>query len=61
MGSSKGTVKAKWVGTFIGEMTDGTELIPGETVVEIGRDEAEASDHWQVQGAASTPTKGDDD
>lgn len=46
-----GTVKAKWVGTYEAELPDGTQLVPGETVVELPRDEAEGSDNWAVQGA----------
>lgn len=48
------TVKAKWVGTYEAELPDGTQLVPGETVVEIGRDEAESSDNWEpVKGKSS--------
>ena len=32
---ASGTVKATWVGSYQGELPDGTQLVPGETVVEI--------------------------
>lgn len=45
------TVKATWVGPFEAELSDGTHCVPGETVVEIGAAEAEASDHWETKGS----------
>lgn len=41
------TVEATWVGTYRARLEDGTELIPGETVVEISAGEAEESEHWR--------------
>ena len=55
---ASGTVKAKWVGTYEAELPDGTQLVPGETVVDLPRDEAEGSDNWQV--ASGSSKKGDD-
>jgi hypothetical protein len=43
-------VKARWVGTYEAQLTDGTVLVPGETVAEIPPGEAEASDNWEVVG-----------
>lgn len=39
-------IKAVWIGPAGHVLYDGTPLIPGETVVEIGAFEA-SSDHWQ--------------
>ena len=52
------TVKAKWVGPYEAELPDGTPLIPGETLVELGGDEAEASDNWEI--VKGRPTKSDE-
>lgn len=50
-------VKATWEGPFNGTVTlpDGTSttLVSGETVVEIGEDEAKTSAYWQPVRAAS--------
>lgn len=44
-------IKAVWIGPAGQVLYDGTPLIPGETVVEIGAFEGK-SDHWQpVKGA----------
>lgn len=48
------SVKATWVAPFVGELPDGTQLIPNETVVEIPAGEAEASDHWRAAGSGSS-------
>ena len=45
---ASGTVKAKWVASYEAELPDGTALVPGETIVEISKDEAEVSDNWEV-------------
>ena len=50
-------VKAKWVGTFRAFLEDGTELIPGETVVEIPAGEAEESAHWAPQSSRQSKSK----
>lgn len=44
------TVKARWVGPYRAILETGLtkiDLIPGETVVEIGAGEADQSDNWQ--------------
>lgn len=41
-------VEARWIGTCESTLIDSTVLIPGETVVEIGVDEALASANWEV-------------
>lgn len=41
------TVHALWVAPFVGLTTDKTELVPRESVVEIGVHEAVQSDFWQ--------------
>ncbi len=53
------TVKATWNGPFEAELPGHAEpLVPGESVVEIPREEAEASDNWKVGGRAqSRPQK----
>jgi hypothetical protein len=43
-------VNAKWVAGYPARLVDGTELIPGETVVAIPKSEAEESDNWEPQG-----------
>ena len=53
-------VNAKWVGPYEAQLPDGTVLVPGETVVEIGEGEARASDNWQPTGGP-TPKKKDED
>lgn len=45
------TVKAIWQGPFEAELPDRTVLVPGQTVVEIPREEAEGSDYWKVTEA----------
>lgn len=40
-------VKARWVAGFDAVLA-GQPLLPGETVVEIGADEAHASDCWEI-------------
>jgi hypothetical protein len=53
------TVKARWVASYKAELPDGTELVPGETVVEgLPRAEAEDSDNWELVGGSK---KKDDD
>jgi hypothetical protein len=42
--------KALYVGEAGNCLSDGTPLIPGETVALVGRDEAENSDLWQPVG-----------
>jgi hypothetical protein len=54
----KGFVNAKWVASYEAELSDGTRLIPGETIIELGKDEAEQSDNWQPVKAA--PNAGGD-
>lgn len=49
-------VDAKWVAPFEAFLADGTALIPGESVVEISRGEAEQSTHWEVVSAGEGPT-----
>lgn len=45
--------KARWIAHYEAQLTDGTVLVPGETVVEIPKAEAEESDNWQpVRGSA---------
>lgn len=39
--------KALYVGEAGNCLTDGTELIPHETIALVGKDEAEASDLWE--------------
>lgn len=48
------TVTALWVGPFEVALPDGRRLAPGIDKHELGRDEAEASDYWQVQTPAKT-------
>lgn len=61
-------VQAKWVAGFEAQLSNGTILVPGETVVELSRGEAEGSDNWEVQGGRarkpeqpSESTDGSDD
>lgn len=52
-------IDAKWVGPYRAALPDGTELIPGESVVKVPEPEVKASENWQpVRGAAK---KGEDD
>lgn len=44
---ASGLVDARWVAPFEGELPDKTVLVPNETVVKVGKDEAEASDYWE--------------
>jgi hypothetical protein len=39
--------KALYVGEAGNALSDGTPLIPGETIALVGKDEAENSDLWQ--------------
>ena len=41
-------VDARWQGPHRGRLPDGTDLVPGETVVQVPRAEAMESDHWEV-------------
>lgn len=50
------TCKALWVAGFRAILPDGTELVPGETVVTMPRAEAEASDHWRPVGSRKPKT-----
>lgn len=53
-------IPARWVGTLAEHPTQGM-LVPGETVVPVPRDEADASDNWQPEpdpAAAKTAKKG---
>lgn len=50
------TVEALWVGPYEVSLPDGRRLTPGLSTCQVGRDEAEASDHWQpVKAKAPTP------
>lgn len=42
-----GLIDATWVGPSGYELSDGTPLEPGVTVVQISEGEATASDNWQ--------------
>lgn len=42
------SVKATWVGPSGHELFDGTMLVPGETVCEIGGDEARDNPYWKA-------------
>lgn len=42
-----GKIDALWVGPGGHVLADGTDLIPGETVVQISEGEAVESDNWQ--------------
>jgi hypothetical protein len=50
--------KALYVGEAGNCLSDGTALIPGETVCEVPKAEAQASDLWEPV-AKSTPTASD--
>lgn len=50
------TCKALWVAGFPAVLPDGTQLVPGETVVEIPRGEAEQSAHWRPVGSRKPKT-----
>lgn len=53
-------VNARWVGPGTQVLPDGTELIPGETVIAISDGEATDSDNWEkVGGKPSKPEDGD--
>ena len=41
------TEKALYVGEGGNCLTDGTPLVPGETIALVGKDEAESSELWQ--------------
>jgi hypothetical protein len=43
-------VSARWVATYEARFVDGTQLVPGETVVKIPEPEAEASANWEIVG-----------
>ena len=51
-----GLVDALWVGPYGHRLPDGTLLETGVTVVAVGKDEAESSDHWEVKGKAGKDT-----
>ncbi len=53
-------VKARWVASYPAEMADKTQLVPGETVVEIPKVEAEASDNWEIVGGSKAKAKDGD-
>ena len=48
------TVRALWVGPHEATTPDGQVLVPGETRVEISREEANASDYWRVSKPPET-------
>lgn len=49
---------ARWIG-YGGAVhqATGTDLVPGETIVAVPRDEAELSEHWQPVDANGKPLK----
>lgn len=51
-------ISAVWVGPAGQVLYDGTPLVPGETVVEIGAFEAE-SNHWQPVAKTGGKQKSD--
>jgi hypothetical protein len=57
--ASAETVKARWVAGYHAETADKIDLVPGVTVVQIGRSEAEASDHWEILTPARPAGKSD--
>lgn len=54
-------VKAQWVAPYEAQLPDGTVLIPGETVAEIGEGEARGSDNWKPVGSTPAPKIGEED
>jgi hypothetical protein len=54
-------VKARWIAPYEAQLSDGTVLVPQETVVEISKHEAIVSDNWQVESSGNSggPTKKD--
>lgn len=53
MASEKSSVRARWVGPFVG-LLDRQHLIPGESVAEVPAQEANESDWWEPVAAART-------
>lgn len=47
---AKKLVNARWVAPFEAQLSDGTVLIPNETVVPVPADEAKDSDYWEATG-----------
>jgi hypothetical protein len=52
-----GLVKARWVAGYPAILPNGTELVPGVSVVAIPEGEAQASDHWEPVKAAKSEAK----
>lgn len=48
------TIKATWIGPFVGERGR-QQLIPGETVVDVPESEARNSTNWQPVEAPAPP------
>lgn len=51
------TVEAVYVGPLGYALDGGTELIPGESVVELPRGHAEADPHWLVPSGDEPPAQ----
>jgi colicin import membrane protein len=48
------TVKATWIGPFEAVMPGHAEpLVPGESMVDVPLEEADASEHWKVAGSSA--------